>query len=177
MIGQDPLDRERLNKLLWARARVATVRSIGAVDIALWDLAGQAMNQPIHRLLGSYRDRAPAYASSAVLATKQAYAEEAARFKGDGWTAYKIHPPTEPKVDIEICQAVRGMPISTLIRPSAFAMASSRPAAVSIRTLSSPVSAASSMATQRVPLPQAPDSEPSLLKMRTNASVPGVRAG
>ena len=27
---------------------------------------------------------------------KQAYAEEAARFKAEGWTAYKIHPPTDP---------------------------------------------------------------------------------
>src|SRR3954447_11603017 len=35
IMGQHPLDRERLNKLLWARGRVATVRSIGAVDIAL----------------------------------------------------------------------------------------------------------------------------------------------
>ena len=35
VMGQDPLDRERLNRLLWGRARVATVRSIGAVDIAL----------------------------------------------------------------------------------------------------------------------------------------------
>jgi len=31
VMGQDPLDRERLNKLLWARARVATVRSIGVM--------------------------------------------------------------------------------------------------------------------------------------------------
>ena len=30
-----------------------------------------------------------------------------ARFKADGWTAYKIHPPTVPERDIEICRAVR----------------------------------------------------------------------
>jgi L-alanine-DL-glutamate epimerase-like enolase superfamily enzyme len=39
--------------------------------------------------------------------TKEAYAEEAARFRADGWTAYKIHPPTEPALDVEICRAVR----------------------------------------------------------------------
>ena len=27
--------------------------------------------------------------------------------KERGWTAYKIHPPAEPKLDIEICKAVR----------------------------------------------------------------------
>src|SRR6478752_6855667 len=50
LLDQDPLDRELLNKLLWARARVATVRSIGAIDIALWDIAGKIANLPIHRL-------------------------------------------------------------------------------------------------------------------------------
>src|SRR5439155_329673 len=84
-----------------------TYRAIGAVDIALWDIAGKVAGQPIHRLLGSYRDTVPAYASSAVLASKEAYAEEATRFKAEGWTAYKIHPPTDPKVDIEVCEAVR----------------------------------------------------------------------
>ena len=42
LMGQDPLDRERLNRLLWARVRAATVRSIGACDVALWDIAGKA---------------------------------------------------------------------------------------------------------------------------------------
>src|ERR1700749_1729459 len=35
LLDQDPLDRERLNRLLWGRARAATVRAIGACDIAL----------------------------------------------------------------------------------------------------------------------------------------------
>jgi len=109
VMGQDPLERERLYQGLMARTRQTTLRAIGAVDVALWDIAGKAAGQPIHRLLGSYRDRVPAYASSAVLATRQAYSEEAARFKSDGWTAYKIHPPTEPKLDIEVVEAVRGV--------------------------------------------------------------------
>jgi len=107
VMGQNPLDRERLYQGLWQRNRATTYRAIGAVDIALWDIAGKVANQPIHRLLGSYRDNVPAYASSAVLASKEAYAEEAAKFKAEGWTAYKIHPPTDPKVDIEVCEAVR----------------------------------------------------------------------
>jgi L-alanine-DL-glutamate epimerase-like enolase superfamily enzyme len=107
VMGQDPLERERLYQALWQRNRSTTYRAIGAMDIALWDIAGKVAGLPIHRLLGSYRDRAPAYASSAVLASAQAYAEEATRFRAEGWTAYKIHPPTDPAVDIEICRAVR----------------------------------------------------------------------
>jgi D-arabinonate dehydratase len=36
--------------------------SIGAVDIALWDLYGKSCGQPVWRLLGGYRDRVPVYA-------------------------------------------------------------------------------------------------------------------
>src|SRR5215470_16834553 len=79
VMGQDPLARERLYQAMWHKNRQTTLRAIGAMDVALWDIAGKATNQPIHRLLGSYRDSAPAYASSAVLPTKEAYAEEALR--------------------------------------------------------------------------------------------------
>jgi L-alanine-DL-glutamate epimerase-like enolase superfamily enzyme len=107
VMGQDPLDRERLYQELWRKNRNTTFRAIGAVDIALWDIAGKIAGLPIHRLLGSSRDRVAAYASSAVLGSTQAYAEEAARFKATGWTAYKIHPPTDPATDIAVCEAVR----------------------------------------------------------------------
>jgi L-alanine-DL-glutamate epimerase-like enolase superfamily enzyme len=83
------------------------VRCIGAVDVALWDLVGKAMGQPIHRLLGTFRESVPAYASSAVLSSPEAYAEEALRHKEGGWAAYKIHPPTEWRKDIKVCEAVR----------------------------------------------------------------------
>src|SRR5437763_16343513 len=81
VMGQDPLDRERLNKLLWARARVATVRSIGAVDIALWDIAGKKAGLPIHRLLGTARDKIGAYASSEIHASREAYVEQALHYQ------------------------------------------------------------------------------------------------
>lgn len=107
LLGQDPLDRERLYKAMWKRVRTTTVRSIGAVDIALWDIAGKAAGLPIHRLLGSYRDRVPAYISSAVLASPEAYAQEALHFKSINMAAYKIHPPQVWQEDIRVCEAVR----------------------------------------------------------------------
>jgi L-alanine-DL-glutamate epimerase-like enolase superfamily enzyme len=107
VMGQDPLDRERLWQSMWSKNRNTTLRAIGAVDVALWDLGGKIANLPIHRMLGSYRTSVPAYASSAVLPSPAAYAEEAARYKAAGWRAYKIHPPTNPALDIEVCRAVR----------------------------------------------------------------------
>jgi L-alanine-DL-glutamate epimerase-like enolase superfamily enzyme len=107
LLGQDPLDRERLYKAMWKRVRTTTVRAVGAADIALWDIAGKAAGLPIHRLLGSYRDRVPAYISSAVLASAQAYAEEAQHYRSLHYAAYKIHPPQSWREDIKVCEAVR----------------------------------------------------------------------
>ena len=107
LMGADPLERERLYQALWKRARTTTVRAVGAIDVALWDIAGKAAGMPIHKLLGSYRDRVPAYASSQILPSPQAYADEALHYKSINWPAYKIHPPQEWRKDIEVCEAVR----------------------------------------------------------------------
>jgi L-alanine-DL-glutamate epimerase-like enolase superfamily enzyme len=107
LLGKDPLQRERINAALWPFSRLVSVRAIGAVDVALWDIAGQAAGLPIHRLLGTCRTAIGAYASSARLASVEAYAEEAQRFKAGGWKGYKIHPPQDPVTDIRVCEAVR----------------------------------------------------------------------
>ncbi|MGE3272567.1 MAG: enolase C-terminal domain-like protein [Chloroflexota bacterium] len=107
VMGRDPLDIGAIWQAMWARNRLASMRSICAIDVALWDIAGKAANLPLHRLLGTYRDRAPAYASSAVMSTPEEYAEEALSFRERGWQAYKIHPPRNPKRDIAVCEAVK----------------------------------------------------------------------
>jgi L-alanine-DL-glutamate epimerase-like enolase superfamily enzyme len=107
LLGQNPLERERLNERLWGQARSTTVRAIGACDVALWDIAGKAANQPIHALLGSYRDSLPAYASSQALPSSEAYIEQALYFRARGVDAYKIHPPHPWREDIRVCEAVR----------------------------------------------------------------------
>lgn len=107
IIGRDPLDREALHQALLQKKRHTTLRTIGAVDVALWDLAGKVAGLPIHRLIGTFRQSAEAYASSAVLDSPQAYAAEAVSFRDEGWAAYKIHPPRQPDDDIEVCAAVR----------------------------------------------------------------------
>ena len=107
LMGQDPLDRERLNREMHKRSRATTLRAIGAMDIALWDIAGKTAGLPIHQLLGSMRSKLPAYASSPTLSSTEAYVNEALSIKDVGWAAYKIHPPTLWKTDISVCEAVR----------------------------------------------------------------------
>jgi L-alanine-DL-glutamate epimerase-like enolase superfamily enzyme len=107
VLGRDPLDVGAIWQELWARNRLVSMKSICCVDVALWDLLGKAANLPIHRLLGTTRHKAPAYASSAVMDDPAEYAQEALSFRERGWTAYKIHPPRVPARDIKVCEAVK----------------------------------------------------------------------
>jgi L-alanine-DL-glutamate epimerase-like enolase superfamily enzyme len=107
LLEQNPLEREKLNQRLWGRGRQTLVRAIGAVDVALWDLAGKIANLPVHQLLGSFRDSIPAYASSQTLDSVEEYCEQAVHYKSLGWQAYKIHPPHPWREDIKVCTAVR----------------------------------------------------------------------
>ena len=81
LVGKDPLDRERIWQNLSKWAMGGTMLQIAAIDIALWDIAGKAANMPIHKLMGSYRNQVPAYASSAILASKEEYIDEALSLK------------------------------------------------------------------------------------------------
>jgi L-alanine-DL-glutamate epimerase-like enolase superfamily enzyme len=107
LMGSDPLARERLWQEMVQQVQGYDLLAVGAVDVALWDLAGRAAGVPVHRLIGSYRDSIPAYASSPVLDTPEDYAQQAVRYKELGWHAYKMHPHCEPDADIEICETVR----------------------------------------------------------------------
>lgn len=69
LIGRDGADRRALWKAMRAalsgRPGGQVVEAIAAVDIALWDIAGKQVGQPIHRLLGGIgRRQVAAYASS-----------------------------------------------------------------------------------------------------------------
>jgi len=107
VVGQNPWNREEIFQKMWARNLHTTARCIGAIDIALWDLCGKMANLPIYKMLGAYRSSIPAYSSSEVLPSKEAYVEEALRIKEAGFHGYKIHPPTNYEEDIVICRDVR----------------------------------------------------------------------
>jgi L-alanine-DL-glutamate epimerase-like enolase superfamily enzyme len=125
LVGQDPLYRERIWQVLKNRQRlhggVLTDRVLCAVDCALWDLAGKYLDQPVYRILGAYRDKVPAYASTMCgdemaggLDTPEAYAVFALQCKERGYPAFKLHtwqPPVtgapDPRRDVAACAAVR----------------------------------------------------------------------
>ena len=107
VMGRNPLDIGAIWPQMWKQNRSVTTNAIGAIDVALWDIAGKVAGLPIHRLLGTCRDSIPAYSSTAYHATPEEYAEEAKHFQSIGWQAHKIHPHGIPKMDVKICEAVR----------------------------------------------------------------------
>ncbi|MBX3443588.1 MAG: hypothetical protein KF774_14370 [Planctomyces sp.] len=107
VLGQNPFERERLNAALWARRLRTTVRAIGAMDVALWDLASKAAGLPLYQYLGAYRDKVPAYCSSQMHDSPEAYVEQALAFQARGWKAYKLHSSHPWREAAAMCEAVR----------------------------------------------------------------------
>jgi len=105
--GENPLERARLFQRIHALRRAATLRAIGACDVALWDIAGQVAGMPLHAMMGTYRRKIPAYCSSSTLPREEMYVEQVLKLKEQGYKAYKIHPPREVNATIRVCAAVR----------------------------------------------------------------------
>jgi L-alanine-DL-glutamate epimerase-like enolase superfamily enzyme len=57
------------------------------IDLAVWDIIGQAAGLPLLKLWGSWRDRVPAYASTAELSTLTDRAELAVEYRALGFRA------------------------------------------------------------------------------------------
>jgi L-alanine-DL-glutamate epimerase-like enolase superfamily enzyme len=71
-LGADPLAIEAVTERLHACAAPAgpggvLTLALAAIDIALWDIKGKALGQPVAVLAGGCRERVPAYASGALM--------------------------------------------------------------------------------------------------------------
>lgn len=110
LIGEDPLNREQL----WQSVRrmdrwwgFLPIYAHGPIDVALWDIGAKAAGLPLYRFLGAYRNRLPAYASSLILPTIDAFVQQAKEYRSMGYRAYKIHPWGDPRRDVEAYRALR----------------------------------------------------------------------
>jgi L-alanine-DL-glutamate epimerase-like enolase superfamily enzyme len=95
LLGENALEPERVTEKLhqhtfWQGRGGSVTHTISGIDIALWDLLGQATGQPVGRLLGGrYRERVRPYAS--ILMEEPArLAERLRAIKANGFRAFKI---------------------------------------------------------------------------------------
>ncbi len=110
MIGKNPLERERIYSEIKRALRHYDGIGFCPVDVALWDLAGKYLNVGVSEMLGGFRKKIPAYASTfhgdhnGGLDSPEAYADFAERCLEMGYTGFKIHGwsdvPIRQEVDL-----------------------------------------------------------------------------
>ena len=128
VIGENPLNIELIwNKMYGARhdlrhPSLFATPVISAIDMALWDIAGKAANQPVYNLLGGQcheKLRAYAYMPSAGLNEHPEKAGDVAvQLLEEGNSACKIDPfmPLHPVRDIPIWEIEKAAKIFESIR-------------------------------------------------------------
>jgi galactonate dehydratase len=107
LVGRDPTQIEAIWEDLYEGPRWRggpLTAAISAVDIALWDILGQAVGQPIYKLLGGpIHDKIRVYGGSGGTTP-----ESWAKTKADGYTATRVQWPTGSVTQmIEYTRALR----------------------------------------------------------------------
>ena len=98
LIGWDPLDSEgiwerlRCQQLVTHGLGAGSIIGLSGIDIALWDLKGKILEQPIYRLLGGAKKKIRAYAGGLSLGFQPVHEleQEVARLIEQGYTAIKM---------------------------------------------------------------------------------------
>ena len=110
LVGKDPLQTEFLWERMWDIDRLEEfpLYSFGLADIALWDIKGQVAGLPVCKLLGGYRDRIPAYASTTSYDTEAEYLDVIGAALEAGYQAIKLHLRwRDVKTNAHLCRTVR----------------------------------------------------------------------
>ena len=114
--GENPLEGQRVSEKLhqntfWLGRGGALTHTISGIDIALWDILGQATGQPVGRLLGGrYRDRVCPYASL-LMDEPSRLRDRLLQVQSQGFRAFKIgwgpFGRSDKKTDEAIVRAAR----------------------------------------------------------------------
>jgi galactonate dehydratase len=108
VLGQDPFNIEALwsemyDHTFWAKGGGSIIfAGISAIEQALWDIKGKALDVPVYEMLGGkIRDQVRVYANGwSFRADKPGeFAREAERVVKDGYTALKLYPLATPVLD------------------------------------------------------------------------------
>lgn len=114
LMGRDPFDVEYLWYRMYSSMRERGhitgffVDALAGIDLALYDLIGKAVGQPVHRLLGGrFRNSVPVYVGLSGT-DPDAVAEAAREHVGYGYRALKLHLRVPNRELLEVVRALRG---------------------------------------------------------------------
>jgi len=111
IIGENPLminalwEKMFVNTHMWGRRGVETY-ALSGVDIALWDILGKVANLPIHRLLGTHKEKIRAYFAPS-LKDADSIVKECVEGREKGFTAFKLRIGLEITKDKKMVSDVR----------------------------------------------------------------------
>ncbi|MDE2749102.1 MAG: mandelate racemase/muconate lactonizing enzyme family protein [Chloroflexota bacterium] len=114
LLGRDPLDGNALWNLMYDLMRERgyyggfMLDAISACDIALWDLRGKLLGQPVYKLLGgAYRERVPCYVSGLPRPSAEQRVKLALEYVEGGFNAFKLAAGHGVRADRDSVQALR----------------------------------------------------------------------
>jgi L-rhamnonate dehydratase len=96
LVGSNPFDTEYLWQYMYRKTMAfgrkgISMVAISAIDLAIWDLLGKAVKQPLFRLLGGKtKSKIPVYASRLYSQPLEQLANEAQAYKDQGFRAMKL---------------------------------------------------------------------------------------
>lgn len=104
LIGEDPVRIEHIWQVLYRGGFFPAQRILGsaisAIDIALWDILGKALNVPIYQLLGGkVRDKVPCYPHNVGHAMEiEPLVESCLQTKEEGWKFVRWGLPNDGEI-------------------------------------------------------------------------------
>ncbi|MGE3309940.1 MAG: cis-3-hydroxy-L-proline dehydratase [Limisphaerales bacterium] len=107
LLGQDPRQPVRLNRIMDAALKGHPYVKSG-IDIACWDILGQATGLPVCELLGGrYSEDVPLYRAISQEAPDE-MASKVAGYRAEGYRRFQLKVGGDPDVDIARIRAVAG---------------------------------------------------------------------
>jgi len=115
LIGKDPLLLERHVRHIqqWVYPTLGLsgpiIQALSGVEIALWDIRGKVKGEPIHQMLGSYRDEIAIYAAGTIAFDQPAnwHAEFFDQLLEQGCTTVKLRIGAGLHWDVNLVKEVR----------------------------------------------------------------------
>lgn len=115
LIGESPFNTEGIwqkiyrNQVATHGAGTAVVIAMSGIDMALWDVKGKLLHQPVYRLLGGESRRIRAYAGGLSLGYQplDSLEQEVQKYIDQGYTAIKLRVGQNPKKDAERVSHIR----------------------------------------------------------------------
>jgi L-alanine-DL-glutamate epimerase-like enolase superfamily enzyme len=108
LLGEDPRELERLNRRMDALLKGHPYVKSG-VDIACWDLLGQASGLPVSTLLGGRYGEDFVLYRAISQESPEAMAAKVAGYRAEGYRRFQLKVGGDPDVDIERIRAVRAV--------------------------------------------------------------------